>query len=112
MADYGTDLEPAPYLLRQVHRHLLWVACSDEVLEKRRREVLGEDPLVAKAPQVEFESFGFDQPSLWPWLHGTTSSRSAVIGPLASRPRTSSCSFCSMYLFLCKSLALSRNIVT
>src|SRR5918997_5145709 len=66
MADYGTDLEPAPYLLYQVHRHLLWVACSDEVLEERRREVLGEDPLLAEAPQVELEGFGFDQPSFWP----------------------------------------------
>jgi hypothetical protein len=63
MADNGTDLEPAPYLLHQVHRHLLWVACSDEVLEERRREVLGEDPLVAEAPQIELEGFGFDQPS-------------------------------------------------
>src|SRR5918994_7137423 len=65
MADNGTDLEPAPYLLHQVHRHLLWVAYYDEVLEERRREVLGEGPLVAEAPQIELEGFGFDQPSLW-----------------------------------------------
>ena len=63
MADNGTDLEPALYLLHQVHRHLLWVACSDQVLEERRREVLDEDPLVAEAPQIELEGFGFDQPS-------------------------------------------------
>ena len=65
MADNGTDLELAPYLLHQVHRHLLWVACTDEVPSERRREVLGEDPLVAKGPQVELEGFGFDQPSFF-----------------------------------------------
>src|SRR5829696_7466945 len=65
MADNGTDPQPAPYLLHQVHRHLLWVAYYDEVLEERRREVLGEGPLVAEAPQIELESFGFDQPSFW-----------------------------------------------
>src|SRR5215210_323397 len=65
MAYDGTDLEPAPYLLRQVHRHLPWVARPDEILEERRREVLSEDPLVAEAPQVELKGFGFDQPSFW-----------------------------------------------
>ena len=78
MADDGTDLESAPYLLHQVNCHLLWVACYDEILEileERRREVLGEDPLFAEAPQVELESLGFDQ----------TSSRSAAENPCSER---------------------------
>ena len=55
LAHDGTDLEPSPYLLHQVHRHLPWVAYPDEVVKKRRGEILGEDPLVTEAPQVELK---------------------------------------------------------
>src|SRR5215218_7120991 len=171
MTGDGADPKPAPHLLSQVHRHLPRVACLDEVLKERRRQVLGEDTLIAITPQVELEGLGFDQgffravaelqlvevglaggrarrgqlvtacvktiepvcstrpartESLpaWsmnaassmlltvavvvnstvaytsPWLHGTTSSCSAVIGPLASRPRTRSRFCCTIYPYL------------
>src|SRR5215213_3265649 len=63
MADDGTELESSPYLLGQVYCHLPRVTRPHQVLEKRRREVLGEDALVAEAPQVELEGLRFDQGS-------------------------------------------------